>query len=62
MMSCAILLLLAQNNDAGGAIGVLIWLAIVVFLIAAWWKVYVKAGQPGWVAIIPSYNEREQEN
>ncbi|MHC4108620.1 MAG: DUF5684 domain-containing protein [Planctomycetota bacterium] len=55
-MSCAILLLLAQNNDAGGAIGVLIWLAIVVFLIAAWWKVYVKAGQPGWAAIIPIYN------
>lgn len=32
------------------------WLAIMVFLIAAQWKVFVKAGQPGWAAIIPIYN------
>jgi Family of unknown function (DUF5684) len=32
------------------------WLAIVIFLIAAQWKVFVKAGQPGWAAIIPIYN------
>jgi len=31
-------------------------LAIVVFIIAAMWKVFVKAGQPGWAAIIPIYN------
>jgi len=35
---------------------VICWLAIVVFLIAAQWKVFVKAGQPGWAAIIPIYN------
>lgn len=31
-------------------------LAIVVFLIAAMWKVFEKAGQPGWAAIVPIYN------
>ncbi|MGB1039329.1 MAG: DUF5684 domain-containing protein [Flavobacteriales bacterium] len=39
-----------------GIIGVLFALAIVVFLIAAMWKVFEKAGQPGWAAIIPIYN------
>jgi len=28
----------------------------MVFYIAAMWKVYTKAGQPGWAAIIPIYN------
>ncbi len=30
-------------------------LAIVVFYIAAGWKIYQKAGQPGWASIIPIY-------
>lgn len=30
--------------------------AIVIFQIAAMWKVFTKAGQPGWAAIIPIYN------
>jgi hypothetical protein len=28
----------------------------VVFILAAMWKVFTKAGQPGWAAIIPIYN------
>lgn len=31
-------------------------LALAIFQIAAMWKVFVKAGQPGWAAIIPIYN------
>jgi len=31
-------------------------LAILVVVIAGVWKVFVKAGQPGWAAIIPIYN------
>lgn len=31
-------------------------LAFFIFQIAAMWKVFVKAGQPGWAAIIPIYN------
>lgn len=34
----------------------LIWLAILVVVIAGMWKVFVKAGQPGWAAIVPIYN------
>lgn len=33
-----------------------LWIAIVILLIAAQWKVYEKAGQPGWACIIPIYN------
>jgi hypothetical protein len=32
------------------------WLAVVIFEIAAVWRVFAKAGQPGWAAIIPIYN------
>ena len=35
---------------------IVILIAVVVFLIAAMWKIYVKAGQEGWAAIIPIYN------
>ncbi|MGI5913945.1 MAG: DUF5684 domain-containing protein [Bacteroidales bacterium] len=34
----------------------LISLAISVLIIVALWKVYNKAGKPGWAAIIPIYN------
>ena len=34
----------------------LIMLALCVLMIAAWWKIFVKAGKPGWGAIIPLYN------
>lgn len=34
----------------------IVWLAVVVFVIAAWWKVFTKAGKPGWAAIVPIYN------
>lgn len=35
--------------------GILI-LAVIVFMIVAMWKIYVKAGQEGWAAIVPIYN------
>jgi len=37
-------------------IWIIICLAIAVFVIAGMWKVFTKAGQPGWAAIIPIYN------
>lgn len=44
----------------GDAVGVIvagvIGLAFIIFMIAAMWKVFTKAGQPGWAAIIPFYN------
>lgn len=54
------LITLAQNNSQGGGaaagIVLLIQLAILVVVIAGMWKVFTKAGQPGWAAIIPIYN------
>ena len=32
------------------------YFVIVILLIAAMWKVFSKAGQPGWACIIPIYN------
>ena len=37
-------------------IGTLIYLAIIVLVIAGYWKVFEKAGHPGWAAIVPFYN------
>jgi hypothetical protein len=34
----------------------LISLALSIFVIASFWKVFTKAGQPGWAAIVPFYN------
>jgi len=34
----------------------LIWLGVSVLMIASMWKVFAKAGRPGWAAIIPIYN------
>jgi hypothetical protein len=34
----------------------LVYLAIIVVVIAGLWKTFVKAGQPGWAAIVPIYN------
>src|SRR5438132_12764467 len=34
----------------------LISVAVVVFLLASMWRVFEKAGQPGWAALIPIVN------
>jgi hypothetical protein len=39
-----------------GGVFMLIWFAMVAVLIASLWKIYTKAGQPGWAAIVPIYN------
>ena len=47
-------------NDSGGGIGaiifMLVYLAIIVVIIAGFWKTFTKANQPGWACIIPIYN------
>lgn len=40
----------------GGAIIGIIYLAVLVAMIAAMWKIFTKANEPGWAAIIPIYN------
>ena len=39
-----------------GIMVLLIELAILVVVIAGAWKMYAKANEPGWAAIIPIYN------
>ena len=40
----------------GAFCGGLIGLAIGVFLLIAVWKIFTKAGQPGWAVLVPIYN------
>jgi len=51
---------LAQTDNGGGGAGVavlfLLYFAFIVAYVAGMWKVYAKAGQPGWAAIVPIYN------
>jgi hypothetical protein len=49
---------LAQANQGGnaGLIVFLVYLVVLVIIIAGCWKMFVKAGQPGWGILIPIYN------
>ncbi|MEZ5012965.1 MAG: DUF5684 domain-containing protein [Chitinophagales bacterium] len=35
---------------------IIVYLAIAIVVIAGFWKTFVKAGKPGWAAIVPIYN------
>ena len=52
------LTILAQSEDvaAGGGFSSIIGLLVAVLVIAGMWKVFTKAGKPGWASIIPIYN------
>jgi hypothetical protein len=48
-----------MENGSGGGIGILggmIWLAFIILMIISMWKIFVKAGRPGWGCLIPFYN------
>ena len=55
-------LVLAQDSGGGiisGIIGLIMfvfWLAVLVAVIAGGWKMFEKAGQPGWGVLVPIYN------
>ena len=57
-----LVLALQEFGGEGGGGGViagvigLIYLAVIVLMIASMWKIFDKAGQPGWAALIPIYN------
>ena len=44
----------------GSIIGILflylLYFALIAFYIFCMWKIFVKAGKPGWAAIVPVYN------
>jgi hypothetical protein len=42
---------------AGGAgLLMVVYLAVMIFMLVAMWKVFTKAGKPGWAVIVPIYN------
>jgi hypothetical protein len=46
-------------STSGNAPGPVSWIceaAFILLIVASMWKVFSKAGQPGWAAIIPIYN------
>ncbi|MHB8264102.1 MAG: DUF5684 domain-containing protein [Acidimicrobiales bacterium] len=48
---------LVTSMPVGASVVLLvIYLAVLVFYGVAMWRIYTKAGQPGWAAIIPFYN------
>lgn len=47
------------NEQIGAGIGLvtmIIYLALIILMLAGMWKIFEKAGKPGWAAIIPIYN------
>jgi len=39
-----------------GFFGWLFYMAVIVLMLVSMWKVFVKAGKPGWACLIPVYN------
>jgi hypothetical protein len=37
-------------------IAIIFYLGFIVLMIASMWKIFAKAGKPGWACIIPIYN------
>ncbi|WP_053406447.1 DUF5684 domain-containing protein [Persicobacter sp. CCB-QB2] len=44
------------ENAAGSGLVMIVYFALIVIQIVALWKIFEKAGQEGWKAIIPIYN------
>ena len=47
----------AHQHENGSFVAPLIMLVIAVITIAGCWKMFAKAGQPGWGILIPIYNQ-----
>jgi len=45
-----------MDNSGGGILVPLIFVVFTILVIAAVWRVFTKAGKPGWAALIPIYN------
>src|SRR5258707_1350661 len=54
-----------KDADAAGALGGImvcfgtfgiVFLVVILLVFAIMWKVFTKAGQPGWAALVPIYN------
>jgi len=46
----------AASSSGSGSTALLFVLAIAIFYVVAGWKVFAKAGEPGWGVFVPIYN------
>lgn len=49
----------AYSSNSGGSVSPVFWIIYVIVIalfIIAYWRIFTKAGQPGWASIIPIYN------
>jgi hypothetical protein len=44
----------ASNSSGSGLL--LFFVVVIVFYVVAYWRLFAKAGEPGWGALIPIYN------
>jgi hypothetical protein len=44
-----------QASTGLGLFGI-IYIALIIFMIVTMWKIFTKAGKPGWASLIPFYN------
>ena len=45
-----------DSLNASNPVVSVVMLAIVVLEIAAFWRIFTKAGEPGWASLVPFYN------
>jgi len=45
-----------SGSSLFGGMYLVVWLAVSVLMVVSMWKLFVKAGKPGWASIIPIYN------
>lgn len=49
-----------EQTDSAGLLGsgvlLLVYVALIVVVVASMWKIFEKAGEEGWKAIVPFYN------
>ena len=58
-MTSSFLAMLPQQDSEGGAVAIvflLVQLALMVAVIGGGWKMFAKAGEPGWAILVPIYN------
>ena len=45
-----------MEDQSIGIVGIIIYLAIILFYVYCSWRLFEKAGRPGWECIIPIYS------